>query len=1066
MDAIDSLIIVLFQSEAPEDPPAQLSETLNVENTKGCWRILKNLSRQANFRTLYPQFFPTLLKHTAQSYNPDLALSNLERFAEKILDKDHLYSLLSGDENLLQALLVLFSGSQILSDTLLYHPFHFDWLRQPETLNTSKSKDVLFRDYHEMAGIDVLTDKTPSLLRKFKKREYIRIGLRDLLGYAEMKETVVDLANLADVCLHVAIEYCETQLEKRFGTPFYKDADDKERKCEFAILGMGKLGGQELNFSSDIDLIYIYSSSRGETRATEPGQSVTQISNHEYYTKLGQAVTKTINEITAEGNVFRVDLDLRPEGKSGEIANSLASCEIYYESWGRTWERQALIKARTCAGSEALGLEFFQLIEPFIYRKSLDFEAIEEIKGMKEKINQHIKQKKEEHGNIKLGFGGIREVEFFVQAYQLLFGGRDPSLRERNTLKLLDRLKQCKFLDDSEYTGLKEAYVFLRNLENRVQISFGMQTHLMPKDRRDLAILARKMKMAGGSQDELIRNLQHEYKKHTQWVGNLFAQQFKNPDPREAEAASENLGPRALSESDFSPDLLQSPPFVDPDQAYRFLKSMRDGPEFSHPSEKSIKNFYEVLPLIIKHCETLPQPNSAVENLVRFVEASKARESFLSLFCENGRLLELLLRLFGGSDHLSQILVQQPTLMDVLLNRDSLYRYKSQARMAEELEIQLDRAESEEEFLIGLRKFKLGEELRIGIRYLLGESDLPGTLEDLSNLADTFLQAVTEKALDEAQTESGDGGLASKEFAIMGMGKLGGQELNFGSDLDVVFVYGESDSPMGEGIDLMSHYSSVSQKIVRWTSAMTAAGYAYQIDTDLRPEGGAGTLTHSLKGYERYFESRARIWERQALTRARFVAGNPDLGKQFLKIAHTFAFEQKLEHGSLIEISRLRERMEKELAQEDKKGKNVKLGYGGLADIEFTLQILQLKHGHQYPRLRQPNTLKGLEVVAQSGILSNQDVDMLRLSYLFLRNLECALRIIGKSPSSHLTDCETTLSALARLLDYNQNTNEPQGEALMADYKETTEKVHAFYRKTIGSLLRQATPGGSVDRRE
>ena len=1030
---------------------------------KKAWQNLTTLAGQTNFQELFPGFFPSLLELVSISYDPDLALSNFERFAEKIYDKNYFYTLLSESNGLLKALVFLFSGSQVLSDTLLSDPSYFDWLKQPETLNKPKSKDALFRDFYVMAGEKYLNEDTPRLLRLFKKREYIRIGLKDLLGLAEFTETAEDISNIADVCLQVAYEYADKQLKKKHGVPLYQDADGTFKEAEFAILGMGKLGGKELNYSSDIDLIYIYTSSMGETRADSVAG--VQLSNHEYFSKLAQLITRSINEITPDGNVFRVDLNLRPEGQGGEIANSLASCEIYYQSWGRTWERQALIKARVSAGSESLGKMFFALMEPFIYRRHLDFTAVEEIRSMKNKIDQSLKEKKA--GNIKLGFGGIREVEFTVQGYQLLFGGRDRSLREANTLAILDRLLERGFLSLEEHRSLREAYVFLRNLENRVQISFGLQTHVLPKDEKSLAILARKMRVSGTQWAELVTRLYAEYERHTRFVGNFFAELFSKKEEVK-EIAGRGLETTGIDESLFTQDLLKNIPFSDPIRAFQFLLSLRDGPRFSHPSEKSVQTFYLILPKILRYCPQLPKPNSAVENLCKFIEASNARDSFFDLFKDNEKFLELLLLLFGSSDYLSDSLIKQPALTDVLINMDAIYRFKPQEKILEELQRGLGFYDEFEEKKLFLRRFKQGEELRIGVRYLIKEADLPGTLSDLSNLADVFLRAIFSLAWGEVNKQCGHS--LPEDFAVIGMGKLGGRELNFGSDLDILFVYSDtaaenefkgkretnSVSEILAPEDILSGYISIAQLIYQLAAEVTSAGFAYKIDTDLRPEGNQGVLILSVQGYEHYFNNRAAIWERQALTRARFVAGKPALGEKFLKVAHAFTYRQKLEYGSLIEISRLRERMEKELAMESKRGRNVKLGCGGLADIEFAVQILQMSHGFRHPKLRSANTLDLLRLLAAYGILSQDSAEQNQKNYLFLRNLECALRISSRHSTNYLPMENGALGGLARLLGYQEKDNDSLARKLLEDYETTTASVRGFYRKTIGSLLRSA----------
>ena len=1026
-------------------------QVYNFEDSKKAWKIILTLSGHCNFPSLFPEFFPSFLKEVACSYQPDLALHNFERFAETISDKNYLYTILATSPDLLKALVILFSGSQALTDSLLSDPSFFDWLKNPDTLGKSKSSDGFMRGYYELAGEDYLGSKTPDLIRKFKKREYMRIGLRDLMSKTDFRETGRDVSLLADICLQVAYEYADRECRKKYGAPFYETADGKLEEAEFTIIGMGKLGGLELNYSSDIDLIYIYTSSKGETQPTDEFDEVIRISTHEYFTKLALLITKTINEITSHGNVFRVDLELRPEGKSGEIVNSLASCEIYYQSWGRTWERQALMKARVCAGSEALGEEFFKLMEPFIYRRSVDFAAVEEIRGMKEKINQSLKRKKPGGGNIKLGYGGIREVEFTVQAYQLLFGGRDKSMRIANTLGVLEKLNQLGFVTTEDYEQLREAYTFLRNLENRVQISFGLQTHLLPEDEARLAILALKMGIKESSREKLAEKLLFEFVRHTQFVGGLFSGLFEEEKKKE----SARIAEKGLNHTwELNVEVLAGIPFKDVKNALRFLESLRDGPKFSHPSEKSIKDFHAVLPKILEGCGKVPMPDSAVKNLIKFIETSHARESFLSLFQSNKKLLELLLIIFGSSDFLSGVLIKQPDVIDVLRNLESIYRFKHPEKIVEELSRSLKDCKNFEAKKIFLRRFKQGEELRVGIRYLIQEADLEGTLADLSNLARVYLQTAYLTGLEELAKRYDNLSTVPDNFAIIGMGKLGGHELNFGSDLDIIFVYQETEEELLPAGELVSFYAKLSQLMYELTSRMTSAGYAYKIDTDLRPEGASGVLVKSIQGYEKYFSSRARVWEQQAMTRAGFVAGNRQAGENFIKVAQEFTYRSKLEYGSLIEISRLRERMEKELAKEFANGKNVKLGFGGLADIEFTVQILQMMHGKKNPRLRETNTLAAVAQFNALGMLDHDESECLRRNYLFLRNLECVLRIINPASTNHLPREKGELLVLAKLLGYGEKDIEDPAGKLMEDYDQNTKEVRAFYRKTIDTLLR------------
>ncbi len=1058
MTELKNLDMILFEENPDEKETESFLSKFGFEENERAKKVLQNLAKQANFQRLFPNFFPEFLKLIRQSYNPDAALLNFDRFSQEIHDKDHLYSLLCVDNFLLEALIVLFSGSQVLTDTLLKNPGHFDWLKLPETLKKPKSKDALFRDFYSMAETDDFDDRLPSLLRKFKQREYIRIGLRDLMELAELKENVEDISNLANVCLQLAYEYADRSLKKKHGIPMHQDEHGEWKETEFTVFGMGKLGGLELNYSSDIDLIYLYESSHGETKPENGKDLNANLTNHEYFTKLGQLLTKTINEITEEGAVFRVDLNLRPEGRSGEIANSLASSETYYQSWGRTWERQALIKAGISAGSESLGKTFFKMIEPFVFRKHLDFAAIDEIKSMKKKIDQNLKQKRGDEQNIKLGFGGIREVEFIVQAYQLLFGGRFKDLRITNTLEALEKLLQKQFLNSDEYNHLKNAYIFLRRLENRVQMTFGLQTHSLPKKEKDIAILARKMGFKSSDPKESISQFNSDMEKHTQFVGNCFANLLADPAERESsQSYSPDKGTITLDEKNFNEELMRSYSFPDPQRAFQFLKSLRDGPDFFHPTEKSLRNFYILLPKLLDAAIKTPMPNSAVENFVKFVETSQAREIFIGILLDNQRFLEILLILFGSSDGLSNTIIRRPEYMDVLISNESIHRFKHPETIYANLAQDLERAANLKEKKTILRQFKKGEELRIGVRYLIRETDLIGTLTDLSTIADIFLRAALETAKEEVGIEQPKEGVTEVEsFAIFGLGKLGGNELNFGSDLDIIFVYDENEDTSNSEVQqtASTKYMRLAQTIYALSTEMTFEGFAYKIDTNLRPEGNQGWIAHSIKGYESYFRTRGRIWEQQAMTRARFIAGNEDLGKNFIKISQEFTYKPKLEYSSLIEIARLRERMEKEIAKEIKKGKNVKLGYGGLADIEFTVQILQLMHGYKSAQFRQTNTLEALKAFAALGVLDHSTAENLKKHYIFLRNLECALRIRNQNESSYLPKKIESQSSLAKLLGYEETEGKSLSNQLLEDYRETTSKIRDFYNKNLDALLR------------
>ena len=1019
---------------------------------KKSWENFLLLSGHVNFRKLFPTFFKTFIGLIKNSYNPDLALHNFERFTQKINDKNYLYTILSTTPETLKSLLVLFSGSQVLTDSLISDPSFFEWINNTQIINNSRSKDEFMRAYYELAGENYLGDNTPIVLRKFKKREYIRIGLRDLLGKTDFEETGRDLSCLADLSLQVAYEYADKKMKEKYGIPYYKRDNREMKEVEFAILGMGKLGGLELNYSSDIDLIYIYTSSNGETKETVDYPGTITISSHEYFTKLAVLLTKTIDEITSNGNVFRVDLDLRPEGTSGQIANSLESCEIYYQSWGRLWERQALMKARVSAGSEALGKTFFDMLEPFIYRKSIDYTAVKEITGMKEKINESIQKKKVNVRNIKLGKGGIREVEFTVQTYQLIFGGREKNIRRGNTLEGLNDLFKLNFIKKPEYQQLKDAYIFLRNIENRVQISFGLQTHDLPEDKFLLAVLALKMNIEGESIEELNNKLNVEFKRHTQFVSDIFSALFKKEQDRNLE----NNISKVSEINSLNEQILKKVSFQNNKNALRFLKILRDGPKFSHPSDKSINDFYKILPKILDGCSEAPMPSSALENLVKFIESSKARESFLAIFAENKNFLELLLKIFGSSNLISDILIKQPDLIDVIRDTESIYRFKNKKKLNKEINQNLNNCNNFEEKKNTLRRFKQGEELRIGIRYIIGEADIEGTLEDLSSLAEAHIENAYKSAFIKLKNQYSKEKIIPDNFSIIGVGKLGGSEINFKSDLDLIFVYEDVKNDSVFSGDIVLFYTKIYQLLHELTCQVTSAGYVYKIDSDLRPEGKSGLMVNSIKSFEEYYKQRARTWEQQAMVRARFIAGNQKTGDNFINMVKKFTYRPKLEYESIIQISRLREKIEKDLAEEATKGKNMKLGYGGLADIEFSVQILQMMYGEKNNHLRETNTLLAVAQLDALGIIDHKDSGNIKKNYLFLRNLECALRIQYISLMSHLPKEQEKLLILARFLKYSEKDSIDTVKKLLSDYAQTTKEIRVFYNKTIDILLRTA----------
>lgn len=1032
------------------------------ENLKAIEAVIKAQSAKAAAQNLYA-VTALIAKESANSFDPDRALNNFERFFTSV-GEPFLFDVIFSDASKnIRTLAFLFSGSQYLSDILIKSPFYAEWLLSPHILKKPRFKDEMYDDLSEMLKNTATGHKEiMNTLRRFKNREFLRIGLRDLMRESDTIETIEDLSNTADTCLQKAYEYCNEELAKKYGAPFFEDMDGSKKPCEFVILGMGKLGGRELNFSSDIDLLYIYSSDKGMTSGIEShnGNLENQITNHEYFVQLSRMITKTISEITDEGQVFRIDLDLRPEGKSGDITNSLRSAEIYYESWGQSWERQSLLKCRHSAGSMSLGKEFMETMRPFIFRKYLDFSALREIKEMKDKINRSLEIKKNGKHNVKLGYGGIREIEFIVQSFQLIYGGKDKWLREKNSMRALHRISEKGLLSYSEYFSLSNAYLFLRDIENRIQLLGGRQTHDIPENPDELITLSRKMgikESVVGGELTAVKGLMSLYDYHTENVRKIYDKLFSS-DIYDITEMREDVSQRQIDIDDpaSSIEALKEIGFASPETARRNLLLMRDGGAFAHPTVRSKRHFNRMLPALLKRCAELPDADLAVNNFEKFVDAGRVRETIYSVLSESDGAISSLTSIFGTSQYLSNILIQQPELVDTILITENIYLGKTKDILRNELTGILKSSNTYESSLDELCKFKRGEELRIGLRDILGIVGLQEIMSELSNLADVYIEFSLKLVEDDLVKRYGMPINERQErsgFAIIAMGKLGGMELSFGSDLDIVFAYssdGETTGAEGASERISNHlfFSKLSEKLIYAISCMTRFGFAYRVDTRLRPDGEKGVLVMALKGYENYYQKRGEVWERQTLTKARFIAGDERLGMELTNIIHKFVYDTPFEPAIAKEIDRMRKRMEQERVKSAEAGRDIKLGRGGIADIEFIVQFLQLKYGGKFKEIRGTGSLDTMKFLMEKRLISKADYQTLSMSYIFLRRIENRIRIGHDRPVSLIPDSGDELSSLAKKLGYKDN-GEKGGDKLFKDFRACTEKVREIYNKII-----------------
>ena len=896
-----------------------------------------------------------------------------------------------------RVLAALFSGSQVLGNLLVARP---DWLAQlePEALNFPRRREALRREVQAwLKPLLKAGDLAPALnrVREFKQREMLRIGARDLARLGGLVETMLEISNVADVCLDSVWRICRQQLVQRHGEPWHQDVAGRWQSTSACLIGLGKLGGQELNYSSDVDVIFAYSKEGSVFKEPPmPGQPQQRptLTNHQFFNRLAEMIIAEVTRLAPQGTLFRIDLRLRPEGDLGPLSRSLEGYENYYAQWGQTWERMMLIKARAVAGDEGLAAEFLEQIQPFRYPRSISEHVLHEVAAMKDRIENEVVKTGELQRNVKLGRGGIREVEFIVQALQLLRAGRQPFLQGAQTLPALDKLAQYHLLSPEEARLLAGAYVFLRDVEHRLQMDENLQTHTIPAERPLQTRLARLMGFAA------LKKFEDARQTHTDNVRRIFDRLLK-PEARESE--SEPLFPRQFDGAEAKwKQLLGEHRFRDVDKALRVLREFVEGPGYIHVSPRTRELAFRLLPRLFALCpgpsrvrrppladsgkgsQPRPQPDEpplsdpdrVITRLDGFISAYGARATLFELWNSNPAIFDLLVLLFDRSEFLAELAIRTPDLVDELVTSGRLRQRKS----AEETLRDLRHGHADEDQHLWLRRYHQAELMRIGLRDILGLADFEQYLTELSALADACLRYALEVVLRKHK-------IKSPPFVILGLGKLGGQEIDYGSDLDIVFV-ADDKSP-----DL-TRLAPLALEVMDLLSRRTEQGMVFHTDARLRPDGEKGLLVNTLRAYEEYYRQRGQLWEIQSLTRTRAVAGDLRLGAQYAALAAALT---NFNRPSLPlaacapdwkqRIHQMRLRIEKERTPAGKDDLAIKTGRGGLMDAEFIAQTLCLDQGWA-----EPNTLRALQRGQNAGVLP--DAEKLIPNYRQLRRVEGILR--------------------------------------------------------------------------
>ncbi|MGH7265330.1 MAG: bifunctional [glutamate--ammonia ligase]-adenylyl-L-tyrosine phosphorylase/[glutamate--ammonia-ligase] adenylyltransferase, partial [Candidatus Rokuibacteriota bacterium] len=931
-------------------------------------RRLAETPRQAD--VLSP-ILPRLLRHLGTSADPDMALNNLERLAAAAMDRMVLFALLRDHPDAVPVMATVLATSQFLADTLVRSPQIVPWLLDGRVMRPRPPEAML--EEVRAAGRPFRSEEArANALRRVKRRELCRIALRDILGDADLVTTTQELSNLADACLGEAWAIVRPALVTRYGEPRHGSAG---RPTGFAIVALGKLGGEELNYSSDVDVCFVYEA-EGETDGPE------RVSSRAFFARAAERLLALLTTVTEEGVVYRVDLRLRPEGTGGPLALPLDAYRQYHETRGALWERQALIKARAAAGDDRVGRAFLELARGIAYRPGLERQAVGEIRAVKARIDRQLRARGRHERHVKLGVGGIRDIEFHIQALQLLYGAQDPWLQERNSLRALHRLAERGYLSWEESGALTRAYVFLRTVEHRLQVLHALQTHTLPADPAELGKLARRLGHGGGLESAAGRFLE-DYDATRRRVRTAFEEFF---------AAA-----RPLPEPDLPAPLVEAEGlagvgFVDPERARQNLRLLWEGPPLVPAPRATRAVLAALLPAAVKALRDVPDPDAALNALERFVATAGPRTAYLARLAHEPAVLARLLTVFARSERFAQVLITRPELLDELAEPRHLAR-----RPARRLRAAFDAVPAPGlEPADRLRLFKQIEELRIGWEDVVGSLDPAGLAWALTALAEACLGIAWGWAEASARERFGAprAGADPIPALVVGMGKLGGRELDYGSDLDLVVLYAADGSTGGPPVvPAAVYFDRLVDRLHTLLTAITRTGQAFRVDLRLR-QGGKGTaLAHSVASLDAYLAGEAALWERQALVKARPVLGDAMLARRFLALRRARVFGPGLSDAERAEIHRVRTRMEVELGQEGPGRTHVKFGRGGLVDLEFLTQVLQLRHGARHPALRTPSTRRALTRLTGLGLLPAEAARALVEAYDFQKSLLRSLRL-------------------------------------------------------------------------
>jgi glutamate-ammonia-ligase adenylyltransferase len=885
----------------------------------------------------------------------------------------------------------------------------------------------------DLDWIDDLTEYQRAL-REFRRREFFKVAVGDLLRRFSVADTMTAMSALADRCIEAALAGAMRLSKKYAGA-----------KLDLYIIALGKLGAGELNLSSDLDLAYLFDADAASVSADPNAGHEERLAA----TKLVELVTELLR-----GAGFRIDLRLRPGGRFAPLVSSLEGALAFYENFGQTWERAVLLRARPVAGLRARSEWLLGELERFIYRRYSDFDTLSQLRAMKNQIELEMGSADMIARNIKLGRGGIRELEFVVQALTLVYGGRDPRIRTPRTLDALERLARCGYLAAERTRELTEAYLFLRDVEHKLQVAAGLQSHTLPAEPAARAIVASRMGMGKGP--GAASAFEQVLAAHRERVAALFNELLGGGEKTRSAPVSREARQTWLDALD--PELsaagLKVLGFANPVESAGQLVLLARGPEHGLATPRRRELLGTLGPRLLDEMRAEPDPDLALANLAQFIAAVGARTSFLALLEAHEPTRRALLRLFASSQYLSGLFIHHPELLDTLVRSDLARLSRLGPELAQELGERLGACSDYEGRLDALRSFRHQEFLRIAIADLSAQITLADVQRELSVLAETMLHF----ALKVAQVEVGAKLPIARQVAlvVVAMGRLGAAEMSYSSDLDLIFVY----EPAGAD-PLLSHEAAakVAQKLIAVLETKTREGYVYKLDLRLRPSGNAGPLVTSLEGWRDYYRDECAVWERQALVKARAVAGETSLRERVEACRETAAFDPGLTGAQVEEIERMRARMEREISPETARSLNLKQGRGGLVDVEFLTQMLALRYGRANPKLKRERAAPLLlEALARAALVEPAQADLLKSHYGFLSLLEHRLRIQSDQPAWAISTDPADLTGLARRMGFDDADG---ARRLLDELERRRSQVREiFLRRFAEEKTREAAPSG------